>query len=298
MKLVSIIIPLYNKEKYIESVIDSVLKQSFQDFELIIVDDGSTDRSVSIVESINDYRIRLVQKSNGGVSAARNFGLQFVSSDLVFYLDADDILMPNTLETLYGLYLRHLDCDIFTCNFIQSYPNIKKKTFCRGKIEYVLDNNFKDFYKQKIYLRTGIFLVKKEIIERSMGFDEKLCKGEDLELFLRWLDYSKVCYNPTCVFIYCKDANELSKKDSKLESTLLSVIDFSKCSKWKKKILGEQVLLAIIFALLAMDKEVLKWCWNRYGINVFYLLRLIPVTFIKTMRNSQLIDRMFLKLKK
>lgn len=134
MKLVSIIIPLYNKEKYIESVIDSVLKQSFQDFELIIVDDGSTDRSVSIVESINDYRIRLVQKSNGGVSAARNFGLQFVSSDLVFYLDADDILMPNTLETLYGLYLRHLDCDIFTCNFIQSYPNIKKKHFVGVKL--------------------------------------------------------------------------------------------------------------------------------------------------------------------
>ena len=101
---ISIIIPLYDKEKYIKKVIESVLKQSVQDFEVIIVDDGSTDKSASIVETINDNRIRLVKKCNGGVSAARNYGLQFVSTDLVFYLDADDILMPNTLDTLYKLY--------------------------------------------------------------------------------------------------------------------------------------------------------------------------------------------------
>ena len=164
---ISIIIPLYNKEKYIKKVIESVLKQSFQDFEVIIVDDGSTDKSASIVETINDNRIRLVKKCNGGVSAARNYGLQFVSTDLVFYLDADDILMPNTLDTLYKLYLRHPNCDIFTGNFIQSYPKIKKKLYCVGKKEYVIEDNFQDFYKQKFYLRTGIFLVKKEILEKS-----------------------------------------------------------------------------------------------------------------------------------
>lgn len=295
---ISIIIPLYNKEKYIKSVVESVLNQSFQDFEVIIVDDGSSDKSVSIVESINDDRIRLVTKCNEGVSAARNFGLQFVSTDLIFYLDADDILLPNSLETLYYLYLRHPECDIFTCNFIQSYPNIKEKLYCKGINEYVVSNNYKDFYNQQFYLRTGIFLVKKEILERSLGFNEKLCKGEDLELFLRWLDYSKVCYNPTCVFIYCKDACELSKKKSDIESTILSVIDFPNCSKWKKKIFGEMVLMELIFGFLKRDMKVIKWCWKQYGINVFYLFKLFPVAFVKIIKNSQLIDRLLLKFKR
>lgn len=297
MKLISIIIPLYNKEKYIKSVIESVLKQSFKDFEIIVVDDGSTDNSASIVEAINDDRIQLVTKWNGGVSAARNYGLKFASADLIFYLDADDIIMPNTLETLYNLYLRHSDCDVFTCNFIQSYPNIKNKLYCKGSKEYVVKDNFKDFFKQKFYLRTGIFLVKKEILEKSMGFKEQLCKGEDLELFLRWLHYSKVCYNPTCVFVYCKEANELSKQNSDLSSTLLSVLDFSNYPKWEKKILGEQVLLSIISALIAKDEKMLEWCWNRYKKNFLFLFMLIPTTFIKTLRNSQLLERLFLKFK-
>ena len=86
----SIIIPLYNKEKHIKKTIDSVLNQDFSCFELIVVDDGSTDKSAEIVSQIQDNRIRLIQQSNSGVSKARNMGAQIASSSWLIFLDGDD----------------------------------------------------------------------------------------------------------------------------------------------------------------------------------------------------------------
>ena len=94
----SIIIPLYNKEKHIKKTIDSVLNQDFSCFELIVVDDGSTDKSAEIVSQIQDNRIRLIQQSNSGVSKARNMGAQIASSSWLIFLDGDDVFMSGTLR--------------------------------------------------------------------------------------------------------------------------------------------------------------------------------------------------------
>lgn len=98
MAKISIIIPLYNKEKFIRSTIQSILQQDFQDFEIVIVDDGSKDNSAKIIKSFTDLRIRLVQQRNQGVSAARNRGINEAQGDYIFFLDADDTLRHDALN--------------------------------------------------------------------------------------------------------------------------------------------------------------------------------------------------------
>ena len=102
MHLVSIIVPVYNVSKYVSCCIDSVLNQSISDFELLLVDDGSTDDCGSICDSYaeRDNRIRVFHKVNGGVSSARNVGLDHARGEWVFFLDADDLLPVHTLESL------------------------------------------------------------------------------------------------------------------------------------------------------------------------------------------------------
>lgn len=103
--LISIVIPLYNKEKYIIRTINSVLAQTYNRFELIVVDDGSTDKSVNLVKTISDTRVKLVLQKNGGVSLARNIGVKHASGDWVAFLDADDEYEPTFLhETVCFLH--------------------------------------------------------------------------------------------------------------------------------------------------------------------------------------------------
>ena len=114
--LVSIIIPLYNKESSIRSTIDSVLNQKFSNFEIVVVDDGSTDNSSTIVKNINDNRIHYYYKDNEGVSDARNYGVQKAFGEWVMFLDADDVLLDSAIDTLLGP-INALDIDVCCGNF-------------------------------------------------------------------------------------------------------------------------------------------------------------------------------------
>lgn len=99
--MVSIVVPLYNAEEYIKTCLDSIIGQTFEDFEVVVVNDCSTDKSVEIVESYDDPRIKLVQKkSNSGDAATRNIGITNARGKYVYFVDDDDALMPQTLETL------------------------------------------------------------------------------------------------------------------------------------------------------------------------------------------------------
>ena len=113
----SIIIPLYNKEKHIKKTIDSVLNQDFSCFELIVVDDGSTDKSAEIVSQIQDNRIRLIQQSNSGVSKARNMGAQIASSSWLIFLDGDDVFMSGTLRNCANMIFHYPHNEVFIANY-------------------------------------------------------------------------------------------------------------------------------------------------------------------------------------
>ena len=112
----SIIIPLYNKQNYILKTVNSVLSQDVDDYEIVIVDDGSTDNSVKVVESIADSHIRLFRKENGGPSSARNYGVRMAKGEWILFLDADDALEKNAINTLRELSSIHEGYSVFCCN--------------------------------------------------------------------------------------------------------------------------------------------------------------------------------------
>lgn len=129
---ISIIVPVYNVEKYLNECIDSIINQTYKNLEIILVDDGSTDSSYSICEDYKnkDDRIKVFHKENGGLSSARNFGIEKVSGDLLFFVDSDDYIDINTIGSLYD-DLKKYDVDIACCTYNRIFDN---------KIEYYGDN--------------------------------------------------------------------------------------------------------------------------------------------------------------
>lgn len=117
---VSVIMPAYNSEVYIRESIDSVLAQSFTDFELIVVDDGSTDATAAIVQRVMDQRVRLIRQPNRGVSVARNTGLEAARGQFITFLDSDDLYYPDFLKTLHNL-IRLNQTEMSFSNYSESY---------------------------------------------------------------------------------------------------------------------------------------------------------------------------------
>jgi glycosyltransferase involved in cell wall biosynthesis len=104
MSTVSVIIPAYNQAHYLSAAVHSVLTQTHDQLEVIVVDDGSTDRTRDVVERISDPRVRYVHQQNAGLSAARNTGIRHARGDFLSYLDSDDLFLPDKLRVLLGAF--------------------------------------------------------------------------------------------------------------------------------------------------------------------------------------------------
>ena len=176
--LISIILPVYNREKYIEDSIGSILNQTFKNFELIIVDDGSSDNSVGIVEKINDLRIKIFRNSeNRGLSNARNIGIQHSSGKYIAFMDSDDISHPRRLEKQLKVLTEKKD--IIVCGswlkLMDSGSEIKHQKNHNELICQMLIN---------CPLSIGSVLMRSEIFIEE-NFDENLRFGEDYEFWSR-----------------------------------------------------------------------------------------------------------------
>lgn len=127
--MISVVVPVYKVEKYLDECIESIVGQSFQDFELILVDDGSPDRCGEICDewAARDGRIKVVHKENGGLSEARNTGIERSTGQWLSFVDSDDLLERDMLQTLYTLAVSN-DADIACCNYVQiEEENVQKK---------------------------------------------------------------------------------------------------------------------------------------------------------------------------
>ena len=181
----SIVIPLFNEEKSIERAIDSVLAQD-HNLEIVVVNDGSTDRGPRLVEKRNDPRIRLIHQTNQGVSAARNNGIKHCKSELIGLLDADDIYLPNFLDMIDELVERYPSAGAYTTSFQYTFedgvfdsrhPKIKRPYF--GIPDYFYCAGF-----DKYFCASSIVLRKSAIMQIG-GFDTSLNYGEDTDAWGR-----------------------------------------------------------------------------------------------------------------
>ncbi len=130
--LISIILPVYNVKKYLTQCVSSIIKQTFQQWELIIVDDGSTDGSSELCDefAVQDNRIKVIHKPNTGLSDSRNVAFATAEADIIGYVDADDWIEPDMYEILYQTMMQN-DADISICGLFWSYKN-KEKASCKG----------------------------------------------------------------------------------------------------------------------------------------------------------------------
>ncbi len=138
MKKISVIIPVYNVENDIRFCLDSVLNQTYKNLQIILVDDGSTDSSGDICDEYKnkDSRIQVIHKQNGGLSDARNKGLEIADGDYIAFLDSDDYIYKTFYEELYNLITKY-DADISECNFlrINDYNETAHKLFENKNLE-------------------------------------------------------------------------------------------------------------------------------------------------------------------
>lgn len=142
MSKLSIVVPVYNVEKYLRKCIDSILNQTFKDFELILVDDGSLDNSGKICDEYKekDDRIKVIHKKNGGLSDARNCGIDASKSEFISFIDSDDSIAPEMYEILYH-NLMNASADVSTCGYYRCYQDKKVPNFQEQEDDvYVLTN--------------------------------------------------------------------------------------------------------------------------------------------------------------
>ena len=198
--LFSVIVPIYGVEKYLPQCINSILNQSFEDFELILVDDGSPDRCPIICDELatKDSRIKVLHKPNGGLSDARNAGLKFATGEYVAFIDGDDFWIDEKqLETLMTIVNKNNDCDFIGFNCSYYYP--KTDTYKKW-IEYAKNyTNDKDVIIQKL-VASGTFPMSawSKIIKREFLLDNNLFfklgqLSEDIPWFINLLNKCKKC---------------------------------------------------------------------------------------------------------
>ncbi len=193
----TVIIPLYNKSGHILKCVHSVLSQTYSQFELIIVNDGSTDDSLNEIEQIKDERVRVFSQQNKGVSSARNNGVKEARYNHVAFIDADDWWDPHFLEEMKGLIEKYPDADMYGSNFYIVKNEINHSSTVG------VDKDFKDGYIDycEVYAKTfcvpincSFVVVPKSIFQTEHGFKSELKYGEDFDLWIRIALKYKVAY--------------------------------------------------------------------------------------------------------
>lgn len=229
--MISVVIPLYNKEKSIATTLESVLAQSYTDYEIIVVDDGSTDNSANVVRElengkwkrVND-KIRLISQPNLGVSSARNTGIMAAQGKFIAFLDADDLWAPNFLDTLAALMTDYPNAGLYSLGYEEIHSDtIPDKTLSdelhlRGPVEQP--------WTMRKGVWTGSVAASKERLIKLGLFDICMTHGEDIDMWWRLiLDGGLVTDTKCCAYYRLDTENRAMNNVIPLEKHIPYYID-------------------------------------------------------------------------
>ncbi len=209
----SVVIPLYNTERFIQRSIASVLGQTFQNLELIVVDDGSTDASFQKALEIKDPRLKVIHQENQGVSAARNKGIEQAVSPLIAFLDSDDEWKPDFLEKMCILISQFPDCALYGAGFETLQPDgvsWHTKNLFPAEWAGIIPNYIEVMSSYPFF--TSSVIVKKTVLTEIGGFPLGVKFGQDVATWLRCSLVGKFAYMNQALVIYHKDVSGSSTR--------------------------------------------------------------------------------------
>ena len=223
MKSVSVIVPFYNVENYIEKCLETLVNQTLEDIEIILVNDGSKDRSKIIVDKfLKQYPEKIVylEKENGGLSDARNYAIPHAKGEYIAFLDSDDYVEKTMYKDMYELAKKE-NSDMVECDFYWEYPDKNKRKEDKG----VIYNGKKEML-EKVRVVAWNKLIKKEILEKSRVLFPKGLRYEDVEFTYKLVPYlDKVSFLKKPCIHYIQREGSISKNQNERNKEIFQVLD-------------------------------------------------------------------------
>ncbi|MGF1478662.1 MAG: glycosyltransferase family 2 protein [Cyanophyceae cyanobacterium] len=223
MPQISVIIPAYNAEATIAETIESVQQQTVSDFEIVVIDDGSRDRTPEVLASIAEPRLRLFQEENGGVATARNRGFARATGEFIAFLDADDLWTPNKLEQQLAALQRRSEAGVaYSWTY---YIDHQSQALYPGMQPLYEGNIYAELLLANILANGSNPLIRRVAIERVGGFDPALSAAADWDFYLRLAAQFPFVVVPEYQVLYRQSAGSMSAKVEAMKAEILFVLE-------------------------------------------------------------------------
>ena len=275
--LISVIVPAYNVEKYIKTCLDSLINQTYSNFEIIVVNDGSTDQTEEILRSYqSNPKFRIYSQENGGLSAARNQGLKLANGELVCFVDSDDSVKSDYLEKLVAPFIEDVDVDITVCGYQEKFENSvinhvlkSQKITGRKATEDLLikQQDFDVLAWNKLYR-------KKLFVSHHIEYPAGQIHEDNLTTYKLFFHAQKIVYISDELYVYQRTHSEITKNRYSEEKTLkrlqvkeqMAIEAGQYLQDSKLKLAADVALLLSYFAFLdhAISRQINKSYYDAY----------------------------------
>ena len=278
--IVSVIIPVYNVEKYIRECIESVIAQTLKEIEIICINDGSTDKSADILQeyALKDSRIRIINQEHSGVASARNTGLRNISGKYVSFIDGDDAVHKEFLQKLYQALQYNKSADFSWCNFVEGTQQ-KYLIKSSSDIPINYNNPFVHYIRRKKPKMNALWnkLYSKHLL-KGLSFPKDLCFGEDLVFLFQVLHKAKTAvYVPDSLYFYRNRPNSAMNtpiSDKRITDELNVAVKLKEIfqnksldirqKQWFENYVAKRLYGSVINFTKQKDKENYLYWYQRY----------------------------------